>query len=72
MTLWCTEGATITQKEETYMSLGTHLQELKRKHATLSAKVEESQRSPATDDLTIRALKKEKLRLKEQIERLDA
>ncbi len=54
------------------MSLGTHLQELKRKHATLSAKVEESQRSPATDDLTIRALKKEKLRLKEQIERLDA
>lgn len=54
------------------MSLGSHLQELKKKHANLSAKVEESQRNPATDDLTIRALKKEKLRLKEEIERLNA
>ncbi len=54
------------------MSLGAHLQELKKKHATLSAKVEEQQRSPATSDLTIRAMKKEKLRLKEEIERLNA
>lgn len=54
------------------MSLGSHLQELKKKHATLSAKVEEQQRSPATDDLTLRSLKKEKLRLKEEIERLNA
>ena len=53
------------------MSLGGHLQELKRKHATLSAKVEEAQRSPATDDLALRELKKEKLHLKEEISRLD-
>ena len=53
------------------MSLGTHLQELKRKHAHLSDRVEEAQRSPATDDLTIRELKKAKLRLKEEITRLD-
>jgi hypothetical protein len=54
------------------MSLGAHLQELKRKHAHLSAKVEEAQRSPGTDDLAIRELKKEKLRLKEEITRLDS
>lgn len=54
------------------MSLGAHLQELKKKHAHLSAKVEEVQRNPASDDLTIRELKKEKLRLKEEIARLDS
>ncbi|WP_281709034.1 YdcH family protein [Phaeobacter italicus] len=54
------------------MSLGSHLQELKRKHATLSEKVEQAQRSPGIDDLSIRELKKEKLRLKEEITRLDS
>jgi hypothetical protein len=53
------------------MSIGAHLNELKKKHATLSQRVEEAQRSPATDDLTVRDLKKEKLRLKEEITRLD-
>ncbi|PWK60192.1 YdcH family protein [Roseicyclus mahoneyensis] len=52
------------------MSLGSHLQELKKKHATLSEKVEQAQRSPAVDDLVVRELKKEKLRLKEEISRL--
>lgn len=54
------------------MSLGSHLQELKKKHASLSEKVEKAQRSPGTDDLAIRELKKEKLRLKEEIARLDS
>jgi hypothetical protein len=54
------------------MSLGAHLQELKKKHATLSAKVEEQQRSPSVDELMIKELKKEKLRLKEEIARLDS
>ena len=53
------------------MTIGAHLNELKKKHATLSQRVEEAQRSPATDDLTVRDLKKEKLRLKEEITRLD-
>ncbi|MEM7724178.1 MAG: DUF465 domain-containing protein [Pseudomonadota bacterium] len=53
------------------MSLSAHLQELKRKHAHLSDRVEEAQRSPAVDDLALRELKKEKLRLKEEISRLD-
>lgn len=52
------------------MSLSSHLQELRKKHHSLSEKVEEAQKSPGTDDLMISSLKKEKLKLKEQIERL--
>jgi hypothetical protein len=52
------------------MSLGSHLQELKKKHANLAQMVEQAQRSPGIDDLKLRELKKEKLRLKEEISRL--
>ena len=52
------------------MSISSHVQELRKKHTALSAQVEEAQRSPSTDDLEIRALKREKLRLKEEITRL--
>ncbi|SEO82819.1 hypothetical protein SAMN04490248_11372 [Salinihabitans flavidus] len=52
------------------MSLSSHLQELKRKHETLSEKVEAAQRSPSVDDLQVAELKKQKLRLKEEIARL--
>ncbi|PHQ84972.1 MAG: DUF465 domain-containing protein [Thalassobium sp.] len=52
------------------MTLSSHLQELKRKHETLSEAVELAQRSPATDDLEIARMKKEKLHLKEEISRL--
>ncbi|MBL4626631.1 MAG: DUF465 domain-containing protein [Roseicyclus sp.] len=54
------------------MSIGAHLQELKKKHAHLSDTVEKQQRSPGVDDLTVQELKKEKLRLKEEIIRLDS
>ncbi|MGO4915296.1 YdcH family protein [Pseudogemmobacter sp. W21_MBD1_M6] len=52
------------------MTMSSHLQELRKKHQNLSEQVEQAQRSPATDDIQISALKKQKLRLKEQIERL--
>jgi hypothetical protein len=52
------------------MSIDAHLQELQRKHQHLSEAVEEAQRSPGVDDLTIADLKKQKLRLKEEITRL--
>ena len=57
-------------ERSTLMSLSSHLQELRRKHQILSEEVEAAQRSPSIDDLQIRKLKKEKLRLKEEIERL--
>lgn len=52
------------------MSLTSHLQELRRKHQALSQKVEEAQRNPATDDMVIAEMKKQKLRLKEEIQKL--
>lgn len=52
------------------MSLSSHLNELKKKHEHLSMEVEEAQRAPGTNDLDIAAMKKQKLKLKEEIERL--
>ncbi|WP_397541691.1 YdcH family protein [Roseovarius salis] len=52
------------------MSLSAHLEELKKKHQTLSDRVEEAQRSPGASDFEIADLKKQKLRIKEEIERL--
>jgi len=52
------------------MSLNAHLQKLRKKHQTLSEQVEAAQRSPGVDDLNITQMKKQKLRLKEEIERL--
>lgn len=52
------------------MALESRIQELRKKHENLSETVQELQRSPAVDDLQIAAMKKEKLKLKEEIERL--
>ncbi|MGE4612465.1 MAG: DUF465 domain-containing protein [Paracoccaceae bacterium] len=54
------------------MSLTSHLSELRKKHESLSGKIEVEQRSPGSDDLAVSDLKKEKLRLKEEIERVAA
>jgi hypothetical protein len=66
--LWCTDDT--QSKEEDAMTLSSHLQELRKKHQFLSDQVEAAQRSPSTDDLIITDLKKQKLRLKEEIQRL--
>ncbi|MDR9392940.1 YdcH family protein [Roseovarius sp. SYSU LYC5161] len=52
------------------MSLGSHVEELKKKHEALSQRVEEAQRAPGSSDFEIAELKKQKLRIKEEIERL--
>lgn len=52
------------------MSVVSHVQELKKKHQSLSDAVEVEQRSPSSDDLWVLELKKQKLRLKEEITRL--
>ena len=52
------------------MSISGHLEELRRKHEKLSDKIELEQRSPGSDDLDVAGMKKEKLMLKEEIERL--
>lgn len=54
------------------MTVASHLSELRKKHEALSEMVEEAQRSPGVDDLKIAELKKQKLRIKEEIARLTA
>ena len=54
------------------MSLTSHLDQLRRKHRSLSDAVENAQRAPATSDLEIAQMKKQKLQLKEEITRLSA
>ncbi|MBN8290882.1 YdcH family protein [Rhodobacter sp. NTK016B] len=54
------------------MSLTSHLHELRRRHQVLSDQVEAAQRAPGSDDMTIAHMKKQKLRLKEEITRLAA
>jgi hypothetical protein len=64
---WCCEEH---DNKEITMNLDAHLQELRKKHEALSTQVEKAQSSPSMDDLDVVAMKKEKLRLKEEIERL--
>ncbi len=52
------------------MTVASHLQELRRKHEYISDIVEREQRAPSSDGLRIVELKKQKLRLKEEISRL--
>ena len=53
------------------MSLGSHITELRKKHQALSVEVEKATRTPSFDDLHIAELKKQKLRIKEEIARLE-
>jgi hypothetical protein len=64
-------GCNFNSTEE-LMSLTAHLEELKKKHQALSDRVEEAQRAPGIDDLSVSDLKKQKLRLKEEITRLSS
>ena len=52
------------------MSVTSHVEELRRKHQNLSDAVERAQKSPGSSDLEISAMKREKLRIKEEITRL--
>lgn len=52
------------------MTVASHIAELKKKHEHLSAMVERAQRAPGTPDGEIAAMKKQKLKIKEEIERL--
>ena len=52
------------------MSVTAHIQELRKKHETLSERVEAAQRAPSIDPLELATMKKQKLRIKEEITRL--
>ncbi len=52
------------------MPLGAHLTELSEKHRALERKIEEEQARPSADDLKIAELKRQKLRIKDEMIRL--
>lgn len=52
------------------MSLSSHLAELRKKHASLEIRIEKECRSPGSEDLQIAELKRERLRLKDEITRI--
>lgn len=54
------------------MTVASHIAELKKKHEALSDTVERAQRTPSISDAEIAELKKQKLKLKEEIGRLTA
>ncbi len=52
------------------MSLSSHLSELRKKHEHLSQQIEHEQRAPAGDALHLTEMKRQKLYLKDEIERI--
>jgi hypothetical protein len=57
--------------EETYcMSMQSHLAELEKRHQALEEEINECLTHPAVDDLKIVELKRRKLQVKDEIERL--
>jgi hypothetical protein len=52
------------------MTLATHLDQLRDKHETLKSRIREEEQHPGADHLEIVALKREKLHVKEEIERI--
>lgn len=52
------------------MSLQSHLAELEKKHEALEREITECLTHPAVDDLRIVELKRKKLQVKDEIERL--
>lgn len=52
------------------MSLAAHLQELSERHRSLERRIQEEMARPGSDDIEIRRMKQEKLKLKDEIVRL--
>jgi hypothetical protein len=52
------------------MSLASHLAELQRKHGEIERELDEAMAHPSIDDLEIVTLKRRKLALKDQMEKL--
>lgn len=54
------------------MALDAHVNELSDKHRVLEKQIETEMARPSADDLEISKLKREKLRIKDELERLKA
>lgn len=54
------------------MPLASHLSELKKKHGELEREITDAMAHPSTDDLEVASLKRRKLALKDEIEKLSS
>lgn len=54
------------------MSLASHLDELQRRHGDIERQLDDAMNHPSVDDLEIISLKRRKLALKDEIEKLKA
>ncbi len=54
------------------MALDAHVNELSNKHRVLEKQIETEMARPSADDIEISKLKREKLRIKDELERLKA
>lgn len=52
------------------MSLAGHIEELQRKHGDIEREIDEAMAHPSVDDLEIATLKRRKLALKDEMEKL--
>ena len=52
------------------MSLASHLAELQRKHGDLEREIDDAMNHPSVDDLELSSLKRRKLAIKDEIEKL--
>jgi hypothetical protein len=67
----CNNASVFNSEKEVRMALSAHLQELSEKHRQLERRIEEETARPGSDDLAIRRLKQEKLKLKDEIFKLE-
>jgi hypothetical protein len=66
------DGANEERRESPTMSLASHLEELQRRHGDLEREIDEAMLHPSVDDIELRRLKRRKLAIKDQIEKLRA
>jgi hypothetical protein len=52
------------------MSLANHLEELQRRHGEIDRQIDEAMLHPSVDDLEIATLKRRKLAIKDELEKL--
>jgi hypothetical protein len=68
----CHTRVVVHTHTEDDMAISAHIEELSEKHRAIERKIEEELSHPSSDELRIAALKKEKLRLKDEIAKLKA
>ena len=68
----CHTPIVVQSNTEDDMAVSAHIEELSEKHRAIERKIEEELSHPSSDELRIAALKKEKLRLKDEIAKLKA